>query len=551
MAVPRLIIAHSTDRGRVRGQNEDFYGLPPVDLDPQLAERKGLLYVVADGMGGEAGGQRASLAAVQALIRGYYLDPDVDLPRSLQSAIQSANRAVYREARANPEISRMGTTLTAVVIRSTEVLVGHVGDTRAYLLRNGQMRQLTHDHTWVAEALRKGTLTPRQAQTHPNRNVLTRALGSDPSVEAFIGRETLQPGDRLFLCSDGLYNLVTDADIQTTLQQSRDAQAAIDELVAMANGRGGYDNITAMVVGMPAVTPERKPRPVTPPSPNGKTGVTIPLPVVGGAASLLVIVMLGLGINRFITQPERRVKATAEASAAGRAFAKATAAQSQAMATAGAAVQANGLAPEAVEATQTAVFATAKAEVAAANTAATETVEAAIAAFHQTEEANQPTVKPTAMSSTVKPTPGRPPPSTPTPAGTVNSIQINTPLDGSRVDDDSVSFTWSYSGRLGDGEVFDVRVCRGDGCVPESGIANETESSINQCLDPGPYWWLRQNGESIYRWQVVVIEKDGEHIREQGTESPIRSFEWSGGCGSEKASTCTKVDNNNNPVPCH
>lgn len=300
----QLVVGQYTDRGRVRSRNEDALGGPPPGLDPRLLEQKGQLHVVADGMGGEAGGQEASQLAVRTLIAQYYQDPQPDVARSLWGAVQMANRAVYQEARRTPELARMGTTLTAAVVRGEDLLIAQVGDSRAYLVRNGEIRQLTHDHTWVAEAQRAGTLTPEEARNHPNRHILTRALGADPEVVADLWREKLQPGDRLVLCSDGLSNLVSEMEILQQVQRLEPAKAA-EALVALANERGSPDNVTAVVL---ALVPQGATATVPIPSPASRAGQpgSAPQPsvqrrgrkirkliLIGVVVVLLVIMLLG------------------------------------------------------------------------------------------------------------------------------------------------------------------------------------------------------------------------------------------------------------------
>jgi len=164
---PRLRVGQITDRGKRRPRNEDHIGGPPADVSRETLQRKGHLYVVADGMGGQAGGERASDLAVNRVMREYYADSDTDIQRSLSRAIKLANSEIYNEAHSVAELSTMGTTLTAAVIRGDELVVAHVGDSRAYLIRGNQIRQLTQDHTWVDEAVRKGIITPEEAKNSP------------------------------------------------------------------------------------------------------------------------------------------------------------------------------------------------------------------------------------------------------------------------------------------------------------------------------------------------------------------------------------------------
>lgn len=294
----KLVVGQCTDRGRVRSRNEDAVGGPPPGLDPRQVEHKGQLHMIADGMGGEAGGQEASQLAIRTLISEYYQDPQPDLTQSLWRAIQSANQAVYQEARRSPERSRMGTTVTAAVIRGEDLVIGQVGDSRAYLIRNGEVRQLTRDHTLVAEAMRSGALSPEEARTHPNRHILTRALGAEPEVTADLFQEKLQWGDRVVLCSDGLSNMVSDEEIMEYAQQPDPAQAA-EVLVALANERGSPDNVSVVVLALQSSAPTLR---ATAPQPSaaGRGRGRGRLALVGVSVVVLAVVVLaavyGLGL---------------------------------------------------------------------------------------------------------------------------------------------------------------------------------------------------------------------------------------------------------------
>lgn len=229
----------ATDVGRVRSNNQD-----------QLLVA-GTLFAVADGMGGHAGGEVASLAAVEALRAAFEDNPSAD---GLADAVRDANQAVWDRAQQGRELRGMGTTLTAVALVDDErgeddlLALVNVGDSRAYLLRDGELEQLTEDHSVPEELRRAGRLSDAEAASHPQRNVLTRALGIDPNVEVDCFQVTPYQGDRLVLSSDGLYNEVEDADIATVLRRIADPEEAAAELVRMAREHGGNDNITVVVV---------------------------------------------------------------------------------------------------------------------------------------------------------------------------------------------------------------------------------------------------------------------------------------------------------------
>jgi serine/threonine protein phosphatase PrpC len=205
------------------------------------------LLVVADGMGGHAAGEVASRMAVDGLLdslsrasRGPY-----DLGVLLEAAVKQVNSAVY-DAGTNPEHRGMGTTLTAALVVNSDLYVANVGDSRCYLLRNGHLKQITEDHSYVGEQVRSGALTAEQARTHPQRNVITRAIGLEPTVEVDIFTEPIRADDRILLCSDGLYPLVPESELIEVLTDNKPDQAC-EDLVDRANANGGHDNVTVAI----------------------------------------------------------------------------------------------------------------------------------------------------------------------------------------------------------------------------------------------------------------------------------------------------------------
>jgi len=236
----------ATDVGLRRQQNEDSHGIWMPE-DPSSLERRGLLMVVADGMGGSLAGEVASRIAVQTVLR-VYRESDGDPFEDLERAVHEANAAVHGESAGRPDLTGMGTTCTAVVVRDRDLLFAHVGDSRAYVARNGRIRQITHDHSLVAQMVREGQLTADQAKSDPRRNVVTRSVGVGPEVEVDADRmETaLEPGDTLLLCSDGLHGLVSDAEL-AGIAGGGDLGEACQEAIELANGRGGHDNITIVL----------------------------------------------------------------------------------------------------------------------------------------------------------------------------------------------------------------------------------------------------------------------------------------------------------------
>ncbi|HSV75065.1 MAG TPA: Stp1/IreP family PP2C-type Ser/Thr phosphatase [Chthonomonadales bacterium] len=249
-AVPRVTaqvrFGARTDLGRVRENNEDKFDFYEPD-DPTLLATRGAVYAVADGMGGHAAGQIASEIALKLVIAGYF-DSVADEPaEALEDAIAEANNRIHSVAMEAPGRSGMGTTLTAVALIEDRALVAHVGDSRAYLVRDGAIRQITRDHSWVAEQVRIGALTLEQAEQSPYRNVITRSIGAWPSVEPELLEETVAPGDRWVLCSDGLTTHVSDEEILLVAGGHAPCEAC-RQLVELANARGGRDNITVCVL---------------------------------------------------------------------------------------------------------------------------------------------------------------------------------------------------------------------------------------------------------------------------------------------------------------
>ena len=226
--------AGRTDPGRVRRRNEDAYVLDPP------------LFAVADGMGGAQSGEVASRLTAGAF-REYH-DADRLAPdERLQAIIQEANRRVYDRARTDSEHSGMGTTVTAALLTGGRVILGHVGDSRAYRIRDGELEQLTEDHSLVGDLMRSGRLTPEEAEAHPQRSVITRALGTDPEVDIDTISVDAEVGDLFLLCSDGLTTMVADDDILGILSAAPTLGDAARELVRAANTGGGEDNVTVVL----------------------------------------------------------------------------------------------------------------------------------------------------------------------------------------------------------------------------------------------------------------------------------------------------------------
>ena len=241
-----ITFVKGTDVGRARDHNEDYLDAfsPP---DPAQRSQKGDLFIVADGMGGHQAGDVASQTAVNVISHEYYANPELDVRAALTSAIKKANAFIYQEAEQDLSRAGMGTTVVAAVIRGRELYLANVGDSRAYLMRGGKVVQATRDHSFVAEQVRAGLLTLEEARAHPQRNVITRALGSRPEVKVDTYSGELQAGDVLLLCTDGLSEYVHEDDMQTILGQYP-PEEAVPRLIALANSRGGSDNISTIVI---------------------------------------------------------------------------------------------------------------------------------------------------------------------------------------------------------------------------------------------------------------------------------------------------------------
>lgn len=240
------LLGAKTDLGCVRENNEDKFEFFQPDDEDVLA-LKGSFYAVADGMGGHAAGQIASEIALKTTIKAYYADSSPMVEESLRSAIQQANGLIYDAARAIAERNGMGTTLTVLVVRGEEAFIAQVGDSRCYRLRGGRIDQLTDDHSWVNEQVKRGALTEDEAEMSPFKNVITRSIGNAPSVDVDVFTEQLEAGDQFLLCSDGLSNEVTTEDMRDAMKRSSPSQASWD-LVELALEHGGRDNCTVLIL---------------------------------------------------------------------------------------------------------------------------------------------------------------------------------------------------------------------------------------------------------------------------------------------------------------
>jgi protein phosphatase len=257
--------ARASDTGKKRRRNEDSYVVAPP------------LFAVADGMGGAQAGEVASKLAAAALEE---TDPgSISGPEKVTSLIQEANRRVYERASSDPATSGMGTTMTVALVESDGVTIGHVGDSRAYLVRDGKLEQLTEDHSLVNELLKSGRLSREEAVMHPQRSVITRAVGTDPDVDVDAFTVSADAGDVFLLCSDGLTDMVGDDDILDVVERHHDdLDRATKALVSAANRGGGEDNITVIAFAIVADGEETAQMPAA--TVDEDTLESIPLPSV-------------------------------------------------------------------------------------------------------------------------------------------------------------------------------------------------------------------------------------------------------------------------------
>ena len=242
-SLPGLTYAGLTDVGLHRSNNQDSYFIAP----------EGDLFIVADGMGGHVGGQEASRLATAAIEQYFSANKVSDRLSStlLEEAILVANQAVLADQRRYPERADMGTTVVMLIYRGGRFWCAHVGDSRLYILRESGFIQVTQDHTWVAQAMQAGDLTPEQLEHHPWRHVLSQCVGREDLLSIETQIVETEPGDRLLLCSDGLTEELSDDAIITCLQSAPTCDRAVANLVETAKAQGGRDNITAIALALP------------------------------------------------------------------------------------------------------------------------------------------------------------------------------------------------------------------------------------------------------------------------------------------------------------
>jgi serine/threonine protein phosphatase PrpC len=270
-----------SDPGQVRELNEDYFGTPgTMEIPLDLVKQKGRLYAVADGMGGHAAGEVASRQAISTLFEEYYASPSAEIIKRMKMAIEASNAEVHAQASLDQARAGMGTTLVAAVLKGDDLCVANVGDSRAYLVREQSVEQVTRDHSWVNEQVQAGIITAQEAREHLYRNIITRSLGTKPDVDIDFFQRKVQPGDVLVLCCDGLSNQVEDDEI-ARIASVNSVQDSAQALIDLANQRGGPDNVTAIVVKIGEVV--KAPLSV------------LPLAVGGGLAVILIAAVIYFG----------------------------------------------------------------------------------------------------------------------------------------------------------------------------------------------------------------------------------------------------------------
>jgi serine/threonine protein phosphatase PrpC len=243
-----LQVSGCTDKGQLRPHNEDYYGYY-LPTDNMMKNRLGSLFAISDGVGGNLAGEAASAEAVNTLLQEYYFGTYTEkLPGRLRDAFNHTAVHIFDLAKTNRSFSNMQCTLTALLLRQDRFHIVHVGDSKAFLLRSGKFVQLTKDHSLVGRLVRLGFVTPEAARSHPNKHVLLRSLGEQPLMPADLYAGNVLPGDLFCLVTDGMLEHATESDLQTYLLEKGHTTDALNGLIELLNGRGGYDNMTILIV---------------------------------------------------------------------------------------------------------------------------------------------------------------------------------------------------------------------------------------------------------------------------------------------------------------
>ena len=240
-----VTIGSATHVGMKRQENQDYHAWH----SPEEGSKKGILLALADGMGGRYGGSTASKIAVDVLIETYYKDMSHSIPESLEKAFHKANEEIVARGHTDINLAGMASTLTAVVLKPDKMYYAHVGDSRGYSIYKNEITQFTEDHSYVADLIKAGQITEKEAETHPERNIITRAIGleSKLTVDAPAEPQAIKKDQHILLCCDGLHGLVSDEEILKVVYEYQEPDLTCEKLVEMANERGGPDNITVMI----------------------------------------------------------------------------------------------------------------------------------------------------------------------------------------------------------------------------------------------------------------------------------------------------------------
>ena len=482
-----------TSVGRARDHQEDTVEIfAPPENTPQA--QKGQLLIVADGMGGHNAGEVASQMAVATIRDAFYADPGADLAANLRSAIAAANDAIFNHSRQHAGQSGMGTTVAMMVVHQNQVQIANVGDSRVYVVRSGKLTQVTTDHSWVEEQVRAGVLTPEQARAHPQRNIITRALGTTQKAQPDFFDGVLSEGDVFLLCSDGLTTHVSDAQIQDVLLTMTSLDQAANRLIQLANEGGGSDNISVIVARVePAKAALAAPVGVA--KPRGRR----PLPLVIGAFGSLAGVALVAFIVIKILVPGGSQTPT----------------------------------PPATVVATTPPIVTTPPPVADVTLTATPTP-VATATTETGAPPNGPvtaTLAPPPTTQVPTRTPPPPPsggaPETPAPPSRTSTPSVPLPM---KPDERAtgltgrVRFAWDYPGQLQDGQAFEVRIWA-EGQAEHQGAA-EAKTALEQTIDLDVAPGIKANNSAggEYLWAVAVIQV--KPYNKIGRESEPRHFTY-------------------------
>jgi len=246
-----------TDLGNIRTNNEDA-GLFFRIADANITHEKGCILMVADGMGGHQAGEVASKMATEIISKEYFKNGNGNIEKNLAKVFTLANKNILAAANADSSKKGMGTTCTALIVANKRVYYAHVGDSRAYVIKNNSIARITTDHTYVQELIKAGTITAAEAEKHPQRNILTNAMGTKPQIRIDTGKcdFSFEENDRLMICSDGLYDYLEDAEI-AGIVNNKPVQEAAEQLIDEAKKRGGHDNITVVLAEKTGVSPSK------------------------------------------------------------------------------------------------------------------------------------------------------------------------------------------------------------------------------------------------------------------------------------------------------